>query len=60
MGSDQSQDEIQSGVITADNTTVVDWSTFKDSIKPETMSVEAWEAVWITLLPKLEPPGAIT
>jgi RHS repeat-associated protein len=34
------------GVLTADNTAPVDWSSLKDGMKPASITAEAWEALW--------------
>jgi RHS repeat-associated protein len=34
------------GVLTADDTTPVDWSTLKDSMKPSSMTTDAWNALF--------------
>jgi len=38
------------GVLTADNTAPVDWSSLKDSMKPASITAEAWEALWASFL----------
>ena len=34
------------GVLKSDDTTPVDWAALKDSMKPASISVEAWDALW--------------
>jgi RHS repeat-associated protein len=34
------------GVLTAHNTMQVEWAALKDSMKPASISAEAWEAIW--------------
>lgn len=34
------------GVLTAENAEAVDWTALKDSLKPASVSAEAWDVVW--------------
>ncbi|GEM_PF-1074278 len=34
------------GVITVDNTTAVDWASLKSTMRPPSISVDAWDAIW--------------
>jgi len=39
------QVEFSLGVLTADNTTTVDWASLKDGIRPASISTAAWEPI---------------
>ena len=38
--------EFRLGSLSADDTTPVDWNTLKPEMRPDTISEEAWEAIW--------------